>query len=609
MFNHLSTDWFTLLSGFAIFIMGLRVYWLDTRRRMYQAFMATTLLLFVQNLFFFEMEALETLGEALELRRWQENIWNLTVVCMLGTMWFYANQFAPRQMKKSERSWLFIAFLFIPGFLYLEGFTDHGHGELIYNDAGRLAFTLERYTAYDIFRFIGVMVTYGLCIYLSYLPYHYAFTTSTRGIRMAIFIVFSVVMVGSFVQNYLLTFFFGIPSLLNESINVAIGGLFTGLMIINLQLTDLQSQHAVPNLLKTMTNWFILTDEDFRIKQVNAAFLELMGGTAKSWQDIQLEQVFTGEDWEHTKTQLVALGQNERGHYETSISVGAQNNYLLFLVTPIYKRFLRMWENRKRGYVFVGTDLTQFKTSEAQIIAYAQDLEISNQALERFAYIASHDLKEPIRNIGNFAGLLRRRLAPEKDSEIEEFLGFIERNVQGMNRLIEAVMTVSRLGQEGLSSETVDLAALIQETSAKLWNEKKDKQLEVTLQGNVLVKGDEELLQQLIQNLLENALKYNESTQPEVLVKIGEELADGFVHLHFEDNGIGIQEEYREQVFEMFKRLHSRAAYSGTGIGLAICRRIVELHGGEIWIEDIPNREGSSFVLRLPIVPALSSSN
>ncbi|WP_367390567.1 ATP-binding protein [Lewinella sp. LCG006] len=602
MLNHLSTDWFTLLSGFAIFIMGLRVYWLDTNRRMYQAFMATTLLLFIQNLFFFEMESVDTLAKAIQLRRWQENVWNLTVVCMLGTMWFYAKQFAPREMKKWERSWLLIALLFIPGFIYLQGFTIHGHGELMYNEAGRLAFTITAYSWYYLFRFVGVLVTYGLCIYLSYLPYHYAFNTSTRGIRLAIFFIFSLVMVGSFVQNYLLTYFFQIPSLLNESINVAIGGLFTGLMIINLQLTDLQSQHAVPNLLKTMTNWFILTDEDFRIKQVNSAFLEQMEGTAKSWQDIKLDQVFKGEDWEFTKNQLLGLAQTERGHYETSLSVGSQSNYLLFLVTPIYKKFLGLWGNRKRGYVFVGTDLTQFKTSEAQIIAYAQDLELSNQALERFAFIASHDLKEPIRNIGSFAGLLRRRLAPEKDSEIDDFLSFIERNVQGMNRLIEAVMTVSRLGQEGLSYEPVNLAAMIKEVSARLWNESQDKQLALSLEGNVQIKGDEELLQQLVQNLLENALKYNESAQPQMMVKMIAEDASDFAQVYFEDNGIGIHSEYREQVFEMFKRLHSRAAYSGTGIGLAICRRIVELHGGEIWIEDATHSPGAAFVLRLPVV-------
>jgi PAS domain S-box-containing protein len=600
MLNHLSTDWFTLLSGFAIFIMGLRVYWLDTQRKMYQTFMATTLFLFVQNLFFFEMESVATLAEALELRHWQENAWNLTVVCILTTMWFYAKQFVPREMKKWERSWFILSLLVIPIFIYLEGFTLHGLGDLIYNDAGRLAIVIEQYSGYYLFRCIGVVVTYGLGIYLSFLPYHYAFNTATRGIRLAIFIIFSLVMMGSFVQNYLLTYFFGMPSLLNESLNVAVGGLFTGLMIINLQLTDLQSQNAVPNLLKTMTNWFILTDENFRIKQVNEAFLELMGGTAKSWQDIKLEQVFTGEDWEVTKTELTALVQNERGHYETNISIDTQRNYLLFLVTPIYKKILGLWGNRKRGYVFVGTDLTQFKTSEAQIIAYAQDLETSNQALERFAFIASHDLKEPIRNIGSFAGLLRRRLAPAEDSEVGEYLGFIERNVQGMNRLIEAVMTVSRLGQEGLSFEPVNLVEMIKEISGKLWNENKDKQLQVTYEGDVLVKGDEELLQQLVQNLLENALKYNTAEQPHLLIKIKADENPGFVHLHMEDNGIGIQEDYREHVFEMFKRLHSRADYSGTGIGLAICRRIVELHGGEIWIEDAAGGHGSAFVMRLP---------
>ncbi|WP_083937579.1 PAS domain-containing sensor histidine kinase [Lewinella cohaerens] len=600
MFSSISIDWFTLLSGFAILVMGLRVYWLDTHRRMYQTFMATTLLLFIQNLFFFEMESVTDLEKALNLRRWQENIWNLTVVCMLLTMWFYAKQFAPREMKKWEYSSLIFAFLIVLGFVYLEGFTLHGHGDLFFNENGRLALTMDSYTGYDFFRFGGVVVTYGLCIYFSYLPYHYAFNSSTRGIRMGIVIIFSLVMIGSFVQNYLLTYFLGIPSLLNESINVAIGGLFTGLMIVNLQLTDLQSQHAVPSLLKTMTNWFILTDKDFRIKQVNSAFLELMGGSAKNWQDKYLNEVFTGKEWEKTRERLLALEQNERGNYETNISVGGQNNYLLFLVTPIYKKFFGLGGNLRRGYVFVGTDLTDYKTSEARILAYAQDLETSNQALERFAFIASHDLKEPIRNIGSFAGLLRRRLAPPSGSEVEEYLEFIERNVQGMNRLIEAVMTVSRLGQEGLSFEPVNLVGITKEISKRLWNENDGKQLQITFDGDALLKGDEELLQQLIQNLLENALKYNEAEQPCLIIRVEADSLPGFVKLYFEDNGIGVSEAYREHVFEMFKRLHSRAAYSGTGIGLAICRRIVELHGGEIWIEDTTNGVGSAFVMRLP---------
>jgi len=211
-------------------------------------------------------------------------------------------------------------------------------------------------------------------------------------------------------------------------------------------------------------------------------------------------------------------------------------------------------------------------------------------------------LKEPIRNIGNFAGLLRRRLGANTTEDVQDFIGFIEQNVRGMNKLIEAVMTVSRLGQEELQLRTVgseeivkiackNLERLIQETGAVV----DVSQVELTM-----LKGDRELLQQLVQNLIENGIKYNQQQVPRVSISIASAGGAEYTTLRVEDNGIGIAVEFREQVFEMFKRLHSRADYVGTGIGLAICRRIVELHKGKIWIEDSQQGTGTAFVVQLP---------
>ncbi|PSR11813.1 MAG: hypothetical protein DA408_19710 [Bacteroidetes bacterium] len=602
MLNYSIDNWFSLLSGFAIFIMGLRVYWLDTFNRMYQSFMVVTFLLFAQNLFFFEMDQMTSLAQVNELRPYQEGVWNLTVFFIILTMWHYARQFAAREMKRWEKRWMQFSLVTSVVFIVLQVYTPYGHGELVLSESGRWTVVLNHAAGIDLLRAGWALSCYILSTYFAFLPYLFATSRQSRWIRFSIFSVFGLITFGSFIQNYVLTYFFAIPSILNENINVAVGAIFCGLMITNLQLYDLQSRYAVPNLLKTMTNWFILVDDSFNIRQVNEAFVNLMGQNLKYWQNVNIDTVFTDKKWQVTKQQLIELANNQTINYEFEMMDKEQKIFLLFVITPLFQPSLRSEKKRKKGYVLVGTDLSIFKASEEKIKAYANELETSNEALERFAFIASHDLKEPIRNIGNFAGLLRRRLGANTTEDVQDFIGFIEQNVRGMNKLIEAVMTVSRLGQEELQLRTVgseeivkiackNLERLIQETGAVV----DVSQVELTM-----LKGDRELLQQLVQNLIENGIKYNQQQVPRVSISIASAGGAEYTTLRFEDNGIGIAVEFREQVFEMFKRLHSRADYVGTGIGLAICRRIVELHKGKIWIEDSQQGTGTAFVVQLP---------
>jgi signal transduction histidine kinase len=602
MQNYSFDNWFSLLSGFAIFIMGLRVYWLDTSNSLYQSFMVVTFLLFAQNLFFFEMDLMSNLAQVNQLRPYQEGVWNLTLFFIILTMWHYARQFAAREMKTWEKRWMQFSLVTSVVFIVLQVRTPYGHGELVLSESGRWTVVLNQANGVDLLRAGWALSCYVLSTYFAFLPYLYATSRQSRWIRFSIFSVFGLITFGSFIQNYVLTYFFAIPSILNENINVAIGAIFCGLMITNLQLHDLQSRYAVPDLLKTMTNWFILLDDSFNIRQVNEAFISQMGQNLKYWQNVNIDTVFTDEKWKIAKRNLVQLASNQTFNYEFEMMGSEQNIFLLFVITPLFQPSLRSEKKRKKGYVLVGTDLSVFKASEEKIKAYANELETSNEALERFAFIASHDLKEPIRNIGNFAGLLRRRLGANVSEDIQDFLNFIEQNVKGMNKLIEAVMTVSRLGQEELKLSAVDcehivkiarknLERLIQETGAVL---------DVSRVELTMLKGDRELLQQLVQNLIENGIKYNKEKVPRVSICITSAVGEEYTTLRFEDNGIGIAVEFREQVFEMFKRLHSRADYAGTGIGLAICRRIVELHKGKIWIEDSQQGTGTAFVVKLP---------
>jgi len=522
MLNYSIDNWFYLLSGFAIFIMGLRVYWLDTFNRMYQSFMVVTFLLFAQNLFFFEMDQMTSLAQVNELRPYQEGVWNLTVFFIILTMWHYARQFAAREMKRWEKRWMQFSLVTSVVFIVLQVYTPYGHGELVLSESGRWTVVLNHAAGIDLLRAGWALSCYILSTYFAFLPYLFATSRQSRWIRFSIFSVFGLITFGSFIQNYVLTYFFAIPSILNENINVAVGAIFCGLMITNLQLYDLQSRYAVPNLLKTMTNWFILVDDSFNIRQVNEAFVNLMGQNLKYWQNVNIDTVFTDKKWQVTKQQLIELANNQTINYEFEMMDKEQKIFLLFVITPLFQPSLRSEKKRKKGYVLVGTDLSIFKASEEKIKAYANELETSNEALERFAFIASHDLKEPIRNIGNFAGLLRRRLGANTTEDVQDFIGFIEQNVRGMNKLIEAVMTVSRLGQEELQLRTVgseeivkiackNLERLIQETGAVV----DVSQVELTM-----LKGDRELLQQLVQNLIENGIKYNQQQVPRVSISI-----------------------------------------------------------------------------------------
>ncbi len=595
-------SWFTLLTGFAIFIMGLRVFWLDSTNRMYQAFMLSTFLLFVQNFFFFLMGQTQDLNDVMILRSWQENSWNLASSFICITMWFYAKQFIPRIMRLWEKRWLVIVLLLTPFFILLQAFPDTGHGHLFLNNEQQWLLTLSYPQWYDFFRIMWVFTIYAASIYFSYLPFKYAHDRISRWTRGSVFFVFSIILLGSFLQNYFLTIFFNYATPINESTNVAIGALFSGLMLINLQLNDLTSEHAIPNLLKTMTNWFILTDDTFNIRRVNDAFVENMKKDNVYWQNSPVQSIFEPAKWASCKENILLLKRNQSLSCEFKLRNNGHVFYILFSITPIYKKanFFKPNSNKIVAYTFVGANMSQFKESENKIKAYAKNLETTIQALESFAYIASHDLKEPIRNIGSFSSLLRRRLGDEIKPNIKEYLGFIEQNVLSMNQLIDSVMTVSRVGKDGINTVAVDLNATVNESLKRLMVLHDNKKAIVKIDKLPIIQGDSLLILQLFQNLLENGMKYNNSIQPSIHIYPAPSNNKEELWVKIQDNGIGIEKEYREQVFKMFKRLHSREMNTGSGVGLAICKRIMDLHQGQIWIEEPSDDKGTIFVLSFP---------
>ena len=227
----------------------------------------------------------------------------------------------------------------------------------------------------------------------------------------------------------------------------------------------------------------------------------------------------------------------------------------------------------------------------------AADLERSNTELLQFAYVASHDLQEPLRMITGYTNLLSKRYRGKLDANADEFIGFAVDGANRMRVLINDLLTYSRVGSQGRKPAPTDCELVLSQTLAGLELALQESGAKVTHDPLPTVNGDDVQLGQLFQNLLGNALKYRNGQGP--VVHIGCERRESIWLLWIRDNGIGIDPRFAEKIFIIFQRLHTREQYPGTGIGLAVCKRIVERHGGKIWVESELGK-GSTFYFTLP---------
>ncbi|PHN01948.1 PAS domain S-box protein [Flavilitoribacter nigricans] len=223
----------------------------------------------------------------------------------------------------------------------------------------------------------------------------------------------------------------------------------------------------------------------------------------------------------------------------------------------------------------------------------------SNMQLENFAYIASHDLREPLRTMGTFAQLLEKKYADQLDSTAKTYIDFVVQGSRNLNNLIEDLLVYSRIQMQENRLEIIDLPELLQEVTSGLKESIEEQNATIQFHGiPAEVTANPNRLKQLFQNLMANAIKFKKQNVPVEVQVNCRDLGDS-LEFEIKDNGIGIDEEFHEKIFLLFKKLHSRKDFQGTGLGLAICKKVVEQMRGEIWLESIPN-EGSSFFFTMP---------
>jgi PAS domain S-box-containing protein len=249
------------------------------------------------------------------------------------------------------------------------------------------------------------------------------------------------------------------------------------------------------------------------------------------------------------------------------------------------------------GVLFFTQVITARKQMEAELQRQTRALARSNAELEQFAYVASHDLQEPLRAVAGCSEILQRRYRGRLDGDADELIGHIVEGAARMHTLIQDLLEFARVDRQQLAAAPTDAGRALDQALARLSASIRESGADVTRDSLPTLPAEEVQLTQLFQNLVGNALKYRGAERPRI--HVGASRRDTMWEFEVRDNGIGIDPQYFDRIFNLFQRLHTRTEYPGTGIGLAVCRKIVQRHGGRIWVESAPGR-GATFRFTLP---------
>lgn len=243
-------------------------------------------------------------------------------------------------------------------------------------------------------------------------------------------------------------------------------------------------------------------------------------------------------------------------------------------------------------------DVSERRRTERALLDKGAELTRSNRELEQFAYAASHDLREPLRMVATYVTLLQREYGEQLDASAREYMRFAVEGATRLTRLVTDLLEYARIGPKTLTLAPVDCNAVLAQVVEGLRANIEHMQASIVAEEALpTVLGDHVLIHQVFQNLIENGIKFRSNAPP--CVRIWAEPVDVEWHFHFADNGLGIEPRFHSRIFQLFQRLHTNDSYAGTGMGLALCKKVIERHGGRIWVESTLG-QGSVFSFSLP---------
>jgi PAS domain S-box-containing protein len=333
-----------------------------------------------------------------------------------------------------------------------------------------------------------------------------------------------------------------------------------------------------------------------RITNVNRTELEMLGYTAEEMTGRPIWKLNVNEDTVREQVMAKLTGTQPPGKELERIYRRKDGTTFPVLIED---RLILDEKGCIKGIRCTIHDITGRKRVEEALKEKTEELARSNKDLEQFAYVASHDLQEPLRMVTSYVQLLARRYQGKLDSDADEFIGFAVDGAVRMRKLINDLLTYSRVGTQGKDLSPTDSEAVLAQSVNDLKVAIEENGALVTHAPLPMVMADRPQLGQLFQNLIGNAIKFRGNELPHVHISANRN-GNGWT-FSVRDNGIGIAAEYSERIFIIFQRLHNRQEYAGTGIGLAICKKIVERHGGHIWVESNVGK-GATFYFTLPAV-------
>jgi PAS domain S-box-containing protein len=360
------------------------------------------------------------------------------------------------------------------------------------------------------------------------------------------------------------------------------------------ELFALDPALAAEKIIFTMEEPLFLLDSYGAVVHLNRAAEQLFRYSREDLANRFFSRLFPNEEAGAVAWNKIVLGQS-LAHQD----VGLRTRDGAEVAALISSSVLWDREGEIAGFVCVIKDITERRQSENKLKSLLEDLQRSNAELEQLAYVASHDLQEPLRMVSSYLELLERRYYIQLDADAHEFIGFAVDGARRMKQLIEDLLTFSRIGTKAKPFSAVNTGAVLDRALLNLKLALEEQRASVTQDPLPTLSGDESQLLRLFQNLLSNALKFHGAEPPRIHIS-AQNIAGGAVwKFSVRDNGIGIPPEHFPRIFQLFQRLHGRGEYPGSGIGLAVCKKIVERHHGQLWVESEPG-QGSTFYFILP---------
>jgi PAS domain S-box-containing protein len=337
--------------------------------------------------------------------------------------------------------------------------------------------------------------------------------------------------------------------------------------------------------------------------QLNQAFCEMLGYSQDETHKQVWQHITHPDDIEASQTFIAALLSGERDSGRFIKRYLHKNGSIVW--ADVSTSLRRDKAGQPLYFMTSVIDITERKQLEDLLVKQAERLRRSNTELEQFAYVASHDLQEPLRMVTSYVRLLQQRYQGQLDTKADLFIGYAVDGAARMKMLIEDLLAYSRVDRAPAPRAPTDCGRLLEQVRANLSSAITDTGATIVADPLPTLVADARQIGQLLQNLIGNAIKFHGADPPQIRISATRQDADWLFAVR--DNGIGIDPQYAERVFEIFQRLHTRQEYPGTGIGLAICKKIVDHHGGRIWVESVPG-EGTTFSFTIPIIEGVQAS-